>query len=162
MCPGKGVASVFETQNASQYIPGTFVRAMLAFSAWKDVLNALFCPRFYIQFRSERSKRTVTSGLRFFCSTIKKTCQHPFSSKKARVTPITHSIKTTLSWYLYHGNLGRRAQASEQKWGEVCTQRSSRTQKKGEKSAHTFSIITQIRAWFCIWFSIRRSWRARH
>ena len=29
-CPGKGVASGFETQNASQRIPGTFVRAMRA------------------------------------------------------------------------------------------------------------------------------------
>ena len=43
MCPGKGVASGFVTQNASHHIPGTFMRAMPGdFSAWKDVLNALF------------------------------------------------------------------------------------------------------------------------
>ena len=40
-----------------------------------------------------------------------------FLKKKARVKNFafcnTRSIKTTLSWYLYHGNLGRRARASE-------------------------------------------------
>ena len=47
MCPGKGVASGFVTQNASHHIPGTFVRAMPGdCSAWKDVLNALFLSSF--------------------------------------------------------------------------------------------------------------------
>ena len=64
MCPGKGVASGFVTQNASHHIPGTFVRAMPGdCSAWKNVLNALFLSSIFT-FNSafgERSKRTVTT-----------------------------------------------------------------------------------------------------
>ena len=66
-----------------------------------------------------------------------------FLKKKARVKNFafcnTRSIKTTLSWYLYHGNLGRRARASERtsEHEEKCARNALRAHERKARKART-------------------------
>ena len=66
-----------------------------------------------------------------------------FLKKKARVKNFafcnTRSIKTTLSWYLYHGNLGRRARASERasEREEKCARNALRAHERKARKART-------------------------
>jgi len=91
-----------------------------------------------------------------------------FLKKKARVKNFafcnTRSIKTTLSWYLYHGNLGRRARASERAnvRRSVHATRFAHTKERREKRAHNFKQNSNSSVVLYLIFDASFFARARH